>query len=74
MEAEIQDAIDDELRVRKAAWAEQDAEAAGKATARLEELYDELREARARHANGDRKDIARRARIELEIEKLTEPA
>jgi hypothetical protein len=74
MEAEILEAMDREVEVRRAAWRIGDTEAAAKATQRLEELGDELREHRARIVHGTREEISRRARIELEIEKLADPA
>lgn len=39
----------------------------------LDKLYAELRTERAREVNGDRADIARRARVERELEKLMKP-
>lgn len=71
-ERAILNAIDDQTSRRSRAWSQRDTDEARAAGARLEELYEELRVERARQRSGPREEITRRARIELELEKLAE--
>jgi hypothetical protein len=56
---------------RTQAWRSNDPTEAARCTAKLDELYAELRVARARSDNGDPTVIAKRARVERELEKLS---
>ena len=71
-EQAILNAIDVQTRRRRKAWSERDVATAQAAAERLEELYKDLRIARAEARSGDRESIVKRARIELELEKVRE--
>lgn len=70
---DVQRKIDRATDARARAWRDRDPVEAARLTARIEELYADLRLARARAQNGDPSNIVRRARVEREIEKLYGP-
>lgn len=71
-EAAIQAKIELAVRRRQDAWAVGEPELAREVGERIDELYGELREERARNEHGSRPEITKRARIELELEKLAD--
>jgi hypothetical protein len=70
-EKQILAKIETATRRRREAWGRGDPQASAEAATRLEELYSDLRLERARRRSGDRKEISRKARISLELEKFS---
>lgn len=64
--------IESAARVRQRAWLQRPADAveAARQTRLLEDLFEERRQERARTRYGARDQIVRRARVEVELERL----
>ena len=69
-EQKIQAEIDACLKARKEAWSK--GAPTKEISQKLAELYEDLRLAKAERKNGDRSSIIKRARIDRELEKLSE--
>ncbi len=70
------DQIEDAARIRQRAWLQRPADAveAARQTRLLDDLFEERRQERARTRYGARDQIVRRARVEVELERLVAAA
>jgi hypothetical protein len=64
--------IEEAAKARQRAWLQRPADAivAARQTRLLDDLFEERRQERARTRYGDRDQIVRRARVEVELERL----